>query len=143
MTVASALKAEILRLSKKTVREQVDPLRAALTTQRRQIAELKRQITELEKQQRKFGKLKANRQKPEASEAPSGRKPRFTAEMVKKDRARLGLSQPQYAQLINVSPQSVYNYESATAVPRRVTLDAIASVRTIGKREAAKRLVTA
>ena len=48
--VASLLKAEIVRLARKEVRNEVGSLRKASASQRRQIASLKREITTLQRQ---------------------------------------------------------------------------------------------
>jgi transcriptional regulator with XRE-family HTH domain len=55
-------------------------------------------------------------------------------------RARLGLSAPQLARLLGVSEQSVYNWETKKATPRKEQLNAIIAMRGIGKREAHARL---
>jgi transcriptional regulator with XRE-family HTH domain len=43
---------------------------------------------------------------------------------------------------MGVSAQSIYNWETGKAVPRRQQLEAIAALRGIGKREALSRLET-
>jgi len=55
-------------------------------------------------------------------------------------RSRLGLSAPQLALLLGVSEQSVYNWETKKATPRKEQLAAIIAMRGIGKREAQQRL---
>ena len=58
-------------------------------------------------------------------------------------RARLGLSAREMAQLLCVSQLSVYKWEQGKARPRAKQLAAIASVRKMGKREVAAKLKAA
>ena len=132
----SVLKSEITRLARKEIKTSVDPLRKANTAHRREIAELKRQITALQRE------IKASGKSPRASKAPSveARNTRFTAKGLKALRARLGLSAADFGRLAGASGQSIYNWEAGKAVPRATQQAALAAIRGLGKREAAKRL---
>jgi hypothetical protein len=55
----------------------------------------------------------------------------------------LGLSANDFGKLVGVTADSVYACESATTTPRRKQLAKIAALRTVGKREAKKRLEAA
>jgi transcriptional regulator with XRE-family HTH domain len=55
-------------------------------------------------------------------------------------RKRLGLSAADCGKLLGVSALSVYKWEQGSARPRAKYLPAIAALRTLGKREATKRL---
>ena len=55
-------------------------------------------------------------------------------------RKRLGLSAAQLAALVGVSEQSVYNWETKKATPRKEQFAAIIALRGIGKREVRQRL---
>lgn len=68
------------------------------------------------------------------------RKTRFVAGGLKSLRSRLGLSASDFGRLIGASGQSVYNWEAGKAVPRSSQQAALASIRGLGKREAARRL---
>lgn len=48
--IATVLKAEIVRLARKELREQVDPLRKSLSASRAEVAALKRKVSDLERQ---------------------------------------------------------------------------------------------
>jgi DNA-binding transcriptional regulator YiaG len=138
--IASMLKDEISRISRKESRRLVDPLKKQVTGQRRAIAELKRRNVELE---RELAAMAKNGKRPAAAaeQDESGeRLPRFSAPGLKALRARLGLSANDVGRLIGVSAQSVYNWEQGKARPRRAQLVQLASLRGIGKREVAKRL---
>src|SRR5207248_252885 len=65
---------------------------------------------------------------------------RFVAKGLKSMRKRLGLSAAQLAALVGVSEQSVYNWETKKATPRKEQFAAIIALRGLGKREAQRRL---
>jgi DNA-binding transcriptional regulator YiaG len=131
--IASVLKDEITRLCRKEIRSQLEPIRAASSNYRKDIAELKRRIAQLERQSTKLRK-----QLPEADAPPAedDRKLRFVPKGLSSMRKRLGLSIEAFAKLLDVSPQSIYNWQTGKTVPRRAQLEKLASVRSMGKREA-------
>ena len=158
-TLANALKEEISRLARKEVRQQTAETAKSAARSERDIAELKRQIQTLQQ------KLSATRtqdapKQPAAKKAPSKKaaakrqngkvadaqsakqsaRSRFSAENLKASRERLGLSADNYGRLIGVSGLSIYNWEQGKARPRESSIAALATIRGIGKREAAKRL---
>lgn len=133
---SSLLKSEIARLARKEVRAAVEPLRKSGGTYRREIAELKRQLASLQREIRTLAKP-AREARRDAGQAKTVR---FTASGLKSLRARLGLSASDFGRLVSASGQSVYNWETGKTVPRASQQVAIASVRGLGKREAAKRL---
>lgn len=135
--LSSVLKAEIVRLARKELRAQVDPLRKAASTQRREIAELKRQVVALGRQARSTTRRAA--QAETESIEPTTRV-RFTAKSIQALRIRLGLSVAELGTLIGASAQSIYNWESGKAAPRQQHLGALAGLRGIGKRAARARL---
>jgi transcriptional regulator with XRE-family HTH domain len=57
-------------------------------------------------------------------------------------RKRLGLSAADLARLLGVSMQSIYNWEHKKASPRKEQVAAIAALRSIGRKEALRRLDT-
>ena len=67
-------------------------------------------------------------------------KARFSRSWLKSHRQRLGLSAADYALLVGVSAQTIYNWEQGDSKPRRKQVAALAAVRGFGKREALKRL---
>lgn len=136
--IASLLKSEISRLSKKTIRQHMAPVQAATTSHRRQLAAMKRQIAQLEQEVKKLRRVAGSSAQSKASE--EGGKLRFVAKGLKSLRARLGLSAEELGALLNVSGQSVYNWESKKTVPRAAQVAAIAALRGLGKREAQARL---
>lgn len=137
--IASILKQEIARIARKELRVETTRLRKATSAYRSEIAAMKRRIEALEKQ----AKRSAQRSTPPAGthelEQLESRH-RFSSKGLAKHRQRLGLSASDYGRLLGVSQLSVYKWEGGQARPRAKYLPVIAEVRTLGKREAAKRL---
>jgi len=137
--IATLLKAEISRISRREIRAQVQPLRRASTSYRREIAALKREVQELRRQTSLL--VKRTTKQAKAVDAEGSTPPlRFVAKGLRSLRARLGLSAPELARLLGVSDQSIYNWELKKAVPRKEQLAALATIRSLGKREVLTRL---
>jgi DNA-binding transcriptional regulator YiaG len=139
MNIAAALKNEIVRLARKELRAESKTLKKVVATHRSDLAALKRRVQALEQQLRRHSKPK----QPAAIEAkgstPEG-KVRFSAKGLAAQRKRLGLSAQDLGLLLGASGQSIYNWESGEIRPRASQLVQIATVRTMGKKEAAARL---
>lgn len=135
--IASLLKSEITRLARKEVRAEIESLKKALANQRSDIAALKKHVRSLEGEIKRASKGG----KPVAAEAKSDDTPaRFRPAGMKAHRLKLGLSAKDYGLLIGASMLSVYKWEDGKVKPRPSALAKIAEVRTIGKREAGRRL---
>ena len=133
--VAGVLSAEIVRLSRREVRQQTKTLQKMSASYRRDIASLKRRLAELERQVKQAGKSTQIASVLQASES-TDRPMRFVVKGFVSLRKRLGLSARQFGTLLNVSEQSIYNWESGKTVPRRSQLPMIARARGMGKLEA-------
>lgn len=146
--IASVLKAEITRLSRKEMRESNGSLRKAVTAHRAEIASLKRRLQALEAAVKRLSK-------GQASDRPSSRSPasneveeddasgqRFSAKGMASNRQRLGLSAADFGLLVGTTGQSVYAWEAGKSKPRPGALAAIAALRGIGKRDVAARLAS-
>jgi DNA-binding XRE family transcriptional regulator len=142
--IGAVLKQEIARLSRREIRGQVEATRKASAQYRRHIATLRRQIATLERQmallQRRVGNGSAATSGSAGSASDGAPKLRFVAKGLKAQRARLGLSAVDYARLVGVSPQSIYNWEQGHTSPRPAQVAIIAQLRSLGKREAQARL---
>jgi DNA-binding XRE family transcriptional regulator len=137
--VATVLRDEIARLSRKEIRNQVDPTRKATAQHRREIRLLKRQIAQLEQQVKLLsGKVLGTR--PVAPSGPAAKPLRYSAKGLQSQRKRLGLSATDFGMLVGVSSQSIYNWEREASHPRPEQIGKLAALRGIGKREAAARL---
>ena len=137
--IATVLREEISRLSRKEIRSQLDATKKATTQHRRHIAALKRQIAQLGRQVAMLARNVLHT--PQAvSAAPTATRPRFVAKGLRSQRKRLGLSATDYGKLLGVSAQTIYNWERELASPRTEQLSRLAALRGIGKRQAAERL---
>lgn len=138
--IASVLKTEIERISRKEIRKEVESLKKAVSAQRSAIAALKRQMQKMEQEIRRVGK---GLHKPVAAPAPlaadqSTESLRFSAKGLAVHRQRLGLSADDCGLLLGASGQSIYNWEAGKAKPRASFLPAIAALRALGKTQVAE-----
>ena len=137
--VATVLRQEITRLARKEVNAGTKVIRKANAQYRRDIAQVKRQVAALSKQVAYLEgreRKRASKGAPEAS--TEGR--RFSARGLKAHREKLGFSAAEYAGLVGVSAQTIYNWEHGRARPADEQLASLLAVRELGKREALKRL---
>jgi DNA-binding transcriptional regulator YiaG len=137
--IASALKAEIIRVARKEMRAESENLKHAAAKSRAEILALKQRVVDLEKTIARISKVvgKAPERKREQGKVPSVR---FTAKGLISMRRRLGLSASEMGSLVGVSTQTVYNWEAEKSKPRPQQMASLASLRSIGKRQAAARL---
>jgi DNA-binding transcriptional regulator YiaG len=134
--IASVLKQEIARLSRREVRGQVGSTKKASGQYRRDIAALKREVATLKRQVALLQRHAPTTPPVNASAI----KVRFVPKGISSHRKRLALSAHEYGRLVGVSAQSIYNWERGQTVPRAQQVHAIAALRAIGKREAQLRL---
>ena len=140
--ITRIFKEEIARLARKEIRAETERLKKASAQYRSDIAALKRQVADLEKQLGRASKqLRAVEFPPPSNgeDVPH----RFSVKGLKSLRARLEVSAADFARLLGVSPQTIYNWETEKTRPRADQVAAIAGLRTIGKREARARLEAA
>lgn len=139
--IATLLKQEISRLVRKELRNETELLKKASSRYRSEIAELKRRVTALE-QQIKAAERQSRKLAPQTGSVNDiDGKVRFRADGLKSLRERLKLSAPTLASILEVSPQTIYNWESGTSRPSKEQLVKIAILRKMGKREVQQRLV--
>jgi DNA-binding transcriptional regulator YiaG len=137
--LAAVLKDEIARLARKEIRRETETLKKASAQHRRDIAALKRQVGTLE-QTVALLEGKVLNDIPVATEKDEGAQVRFTAKGLRSQRKRLGFSASDYAQLVGVAAQSIYNWERETSRPRNEQIAVLAALRGMGKKEALARL---
>lgn len=138
--IAGLLKVEIARLSKKVVREQTKALQSASSQYRHQIAALKKDVAQLQRQIAQLRKSAA-RGAPVAESAEQPRN-RFVAKGLKSMRERLDLSARDLGLLLDVSTQTIYNWETKKTSPRADQVAAIAALRGLGKKAIRARLAS-
>jgi DNA-binding transcriptional regulator YiaG len=135
--IASLLKSEIIRLARKEVRAEMESLKKASASFRSDLAALKKEVRSLHSELKRVSKGV----KPQVPEvARDEPQMRFRAAGMKAHRKKLGLSAKDYGLLIGASMLSVYKWEDGKVQPRSGALARIAEVRTLGKREADRRL---
>ena len=137
-TFAGVLKDEVRRLARKEIKAELAATKKASAQYRRDIAALKRQLGDQAKQiiSLERANRKAGRAGPEGTAAAA----RFSPRWLQAHRERLELSAADYAALMGVSAQSVYNWEKGKTRPQPQQLEAWSAVRKLGKREAWRRL---
>ena len=138
--IASVLKSEIQRVARKELRAETQQLKKTVTQYRSQIAQLRRRVQALEQQVRRQSRGAGRAAAAESQDEDTGPSLRFSAKGLAMQRKRLGLSAASVARILGVSALSVYKWESGKTRPRARQLEAIASLRKMGKREAQARL---
>lgn len=136
--VAHLIRQEIVRLSRREARAEVDPLRKVVTQQRSAIAALKRQVTALERAVRVA--VKGARTVAAPADEQAEVRHRFSAKGLASHRSRVGLSAEQYGKLLGVTGQSIYKWEAGSARPRARQLPALAELKRLGRRALIERL---
>jgi DNA-binding transcriptional regulator YiaG len=132
--IASLLKAEITRLARKEIRNEVEALKKSSAHYRSEIAVLKRRISTLEQQVSRLGK--STPVAAEVETVPDAEtKMRFTAKGFRSLRQRLGLTAEAIGSLLGVSQQTIYSWEAGNSRPRRQQLERIVFLRGMGKRD--------
>ena len=137
--IGNVLKQEIVRLSRRESRSQVDSTRKATIRHRHEIAALKRDMAQLERQVASLSRKNLGSQAAVAADT-NGKSARFSAKGLRVHRERLGLSADDFGKPLGVSAQSIYNWEQDKARPRAELLAKVAALRAIGKRDAKSRL---
>src|SRR5580765_5466060 len=134
--IASVLREEISRISRKEIRRETASLKKSSTTHRSDIAALKRRVQELERQLRRVAQGPERSVPAAANEDSVSPVTRFSAKSMAAQRKRLGLTAAECGLLIGASAQSVYNWEEGKVRPRAQHLPAIFALRNLGRRQA-------
>ncbi len=137
-SLITSLKAEIARVARKELKDELQSLRKLTTGHRSEIAALKRQMKSLASQVKSAQRItKSVAQKPlQFDDAVEPSTIRFTAERFASLRAKLGLTKVEMAKLLGASSLSVHKWEAGGVQPRAAQLEKIASVMKLGKRKA-------
>lgn len=133
--IATVLKEEISRLSRRELRSETDGLKKASIQHRLEIAALKRRVASIEKYLKQLDKQVSKvAPKPDEPTVTSGL--RYSAKRLLALRRRLELSQPEAGFLLNVSAQTIYNWETGKTRPRPEQITVIAAMRKLNKKAA-------
>jgi len=138
--IASVLKEEIARVSRKETRVETQQLKKSSAHFRSDIAALKRRIAALEQLVGRLGKAAGKKSAMASADEPAAGSFRFSASGLLAQRKRLGLSAAEAGRLLGVSDQSVYKWENGKTRPRASQFAAIAELRSLSKKQAAARL---
>ena len=123
---------EIRRLARKEAKLMLEPLQAKMIEMRKTIAELRRLV--------KVQVKNVPAPVGENAAAPKERKVRVSGERIAKLRAKLKLTQSEFAELVGVNRISVSHWELGKNTPGEAQKRKIAAVRDLGKRELKKML---
>lgn len=140
--LAAVLKQEIRRLARKEAKALTAPLRSMVARQRKSVAALKALVAA---QGNEIGRLKALMKAPGAPPGPRVpdevvRNTRWRKDTVRAIRNSLGLSQAEFAELVGVSVNAVYQWEAARSLPREKYRAVMLGLRRLGKRDARRLL---
>lgn len=131
-SIQQTLSEEIRRLARKEIKIAFEPIKAQIVHLKKRINELKKHIGGTEKG---APMSDAEEQFPEIE---SSKKVRVTPKRIKRLREKLGLSQAQFATLLEVSPFSVCHWELGKTVPRDAQKRRIVAIHKLGKRQLKK-----
>lgn len=139
-TFANLFKGEVSRLAKKEVKSETQALKKTLVANRGEIASLKRRLAYLESLVKKISKESSLSKSVQVTEDVSGASLRFRAKGFAALRKKLGISAAEMGKLLEVSAQSVYQWETGKTKPRARQLEAISAVRKMDKRDVTAKL---
>jgi DNA-binding XRE family transcriptional regulator len=135
-SLAATLRTEIRRLAAKEVRRALKVVRRA----QRHVKALRLQA---QKQRRVLARLERRIARTAGGGSTRGRgvpgRP-LTPASIRSLRGRLAMSRKQFSELLNVSPGSVFNWESGRIAPRGASRKRLAEVRRMGVRAARARV---
>lgn len=140
--IATILKAEITRVSRKEVRAEIDALRKSTSQHRTLLIALRRQVEALEK------RLKWLHSGPSSTAGRadvvqlSDNEPRrrFSASRLTAHRVKLGLSAARYGSLVGLSGQTIFNWEQGKGRPNADQVRKLAELKSLSKSAAGKLL---
>lgn len=136
------IKDAIARGARRQVRRAVLPLRRDLRRLRLALRELRAHVTALRDVAARWEASPASRAwEPSVSEAEA-RAARLSPRLIRKLRARLGLSQAAVARLVGVSPAAVVQWEQGKATPTGRNRARLVGLRRLGRRQARRLLAT-
>ena len=135
---------EVKRLARKEIRAAVANVQKGHADLRRTAADLRQRVTVLERENRRLTKAaaKAEPAQPDAPAEEQAERARISARTIRTLRAKLALSQGEFARLLGVSPQSVHQWEGREGRLnlRLATRKAVIEARSLGRKEARRRL---
>ena len=128
---------EIMRLARKEVKVAFEPLSERVIAQKKIISALRKQVSELEAKLNRMEKDLGFEELIDASSISDDEieKSRVSPKYIANIRKKFALSKRQLADLLGVTQNSLYLWESGKATPRRVAKAKLIKLRKMGKRE--------
>jgi helix-turn-helix protein len=130
--LAAALKAEVRRLAAKEVQKGLRSLRALQRQMKKLRLAARSQRRAVRAVERSFGRLEAR----VPSGGRRGRRARLSGEDIRSLRANLRMTREQFAKLLQVSPGSIFGWETGRTIPRGRSMERVLEVRKMGVRRA-------
>ena len=134
---------EVRRLARKEVKDDVFRLRKDSAELKRVIAQLRRQIARLDREKKRLSRTVAKVQPElEAADKTPADRARISGKTIRTMRAKTGLTQAEFAELVGVSGQSVYQWErrDGQLKLRTAAKEGVLALKGVGTREAKRRL---
>jgi DNA-binding transcriptional regulator YiaG len=135
--LATALKAEVRRLAAKEVHKGLRQVRSLQRQMRKLRAASRTHRRGLRAVERSFDRLQA---RVPSTAGRRGRGARLSAEDIRGLRSRLGMTREQFARLLEVSPGSIFGWETGRTIPRGRSMARVLEVRKMGVRKARARV---
>ena len=132
--IKTVINDEIKRLARKEIKAAMKPLHARVSEMRKIISEQAKQIKMLKTSVRNLCKQTEKTKSPITPTAPS-KQIRLNAEGIKRIRAKLGISQTEFAKLLDASPISVSHWELGKSKPRELFVRRIVALRGVKRRD--------
>ena len=136
---------EVRRLARKEAKDDLSRLRKDNAEMKHAIAQLRRRTSKLEQEKKQLSKAVSKVQPQPDKDTESGaQRARISGKTVRTMRARTGLTQAEFAELVGVSGQSVYQWErrDGQLQLRSAAKQAVVALKGVGAREA-KQLLAA
>ena len=145
--VVKALKAEIMRISRKEAKSATQGIRKSNTWLRKIVADLRKRLVLLEKDNKRLVATikKYQVESPQKLDQEEGKKARLTSRGIRSLRKKLRLSQADFGKLVGATTGAVYLWEKKEGALnlRDRTKAALLSIRGLGAREAKEKLAEA
>ena len=136
--IRKVMNEEIRRLAKKEIKAALAPVLATNSALKKRVAEQEKRIRQLEAHAAVPAAAQISAAASGKAENGKEKKIRLTPDRIRKIRAKLGISQAQFAKILGVNTQSVNFWENGKTTPRSVLKKEMAAIRDMGKREIAK-----
>ncbi len=142
--LAQTLKSEIQRLAKKEAKRLVDPVKKDNVQLRKDVRDLRKTVDSLQRtNQRLSQKVQPVIESTVEEEAKEQAKHiRPTAKSIRRLRKKFGMTQAEFGKLLDVSGQTITNWENSqgSLKLRKANLKALAAIINLGAREARMKL---